>query len=485
MTTISAIATPHGPEKTLPAIPLVVDLDGTLLRSDTLLESLLSAGRAHPGTWLMLPLWLAKGVAHLKHRLAERSNIEVRTLPLNLELVGFLRAQKNKGRGLVLATGADQKIANAVAQHCGLFDRVMASDGQVNLTARQKCARLVREFGRHGFDYVGNSARDLPVWAAARQGLLVKPSSELQAAAASVTRIEAIFGARQAEATTYFSAMRPQHWLKNLLLLVPLVATHHLYEVVLLGQALLGAVCFSLAASGVYLLNDLLDLQADRRHPRKKHRALACGQMPLVHAMALVPCLWLAAATLAVALPAAFFSVLASYVGLMVAYSLRLKDIAVVDAFVLGLGYSLRILAGALAVQLLVSPWLLVCSTAMFFGLALLKRYAELITLRVGMGRDARVRAYRIADASILAGLGVAAGCIAVVLLALYPLMEPTNHARGLVWLLCGLLQFWIGHVWLMAHRGQIRDDPVAFALNDRLSRLLGLVSAAIVLLAT
>lgn len=466
-------------------VPLVVDLDGTLLRSDTLVESLLSAARTHPLSLLGIPLWLAQGRARLKQALAERATLDVRTLPLDPELLEHLRVAKRQGRRLILASGADEKIARAIADETGLFDAVMASDGVVNLTASHKRERLVAELGERGFDYVGNSTRDLPIWACARRGLLMAPSPRLTVRAQRVTKVERIFSGQHPGIATYLSAMRWRHWLKNVLLLVPLLVTHRLYDPPLLANALIGALCFSLTASGVYLLNDLLDLHADRLHPYKKARALASGQMPLMHALALWPGLWLSAAAVALSLPPAFFAALSLYGALMLAYSMRLKNMAIVDTLVLAVGYSLRILAGGLAVGLDVSPWLLVCSTAMFFGLALLKRYAELVTLRSGTDPAARVRAYRVSDAALIAGLGIAAGIIAVTLLALYPLVEPSEQARWPVWLLCGLWLLWIGHMWLMAHRGNIRDDPVAFALRDRISRAFGLLTVATLLLPT
>jgi 4-hydroxybenzoate polyprenyltransferase/phosphoserine phosphatase len=464
-------------------MPLVVDLDGTLLRSDMLVESLLSVALKHPLTLLMVPLWLAQGRARLKQGLAARCTIDVRTLPFNEELLAYLRCQKSAGRHLILASGADEKIVCAVAQECGLFDAVMASDGLVNLSAEHKRQRLVGEFGPRGFDYVGNSARDLPIWAAARHGLLIAPSRRLMAAAQRVTEVERVFLGVRPGAVTYLGAMRMHHWLKNVLLLVPLLAAHSLYDPERLRNALFAALCFSLAASGVYLLNDLLDLSADRQHPRKKERALASGRIPITHALLLLPGLWLLAMVLALGLPRPFLAALGFYIVLMLAYSMRLKGLAIIDALALALGYSLRILAGAWAVGVGVSPWLLVCSTAMFFGLALLKRYAELVTLRPGLGPGGRVRAYRMADATLIAGLGVAAGCIAVTLLALYPIIEPSEHVRWPVWFFCGLVLFWIGHMWLMAHRGNIRDDPVTFALRDPISQVVGLLTAVILLL--
>lgn len=466
-------------------VPLVVDLDGTLLRTDVLLESLFAAARVYPQALLVVPLWLLQGRAHLKRKLAEHAHLDAATLPLDADLLDYLREQKRHGRRIILASGADATVAVAVATQCGCFDSVMASDGVVNLTASRKRDRLVADFGDRGFDYVGNGAQDLPIWAAARCGLLVEPSTWLIAAAGAVTPIHRIFDRKRPQFEIYLSAMRVQHWLKNLLLLVPILFAHSLYNPALLASALIGALCFCLAASGVYLLNDLLDLGADRVHPHKMHRALASGRLPIQHALVLLPALWLGAALLAIALPGPFLGVLSLYVVLMLAYSMRLKDIAIVDALVLAMGYSLRIQAGALAVGIMVSPWLLVCSSAMFFGLALLKRYAELVALRPASGTDRRVRAYSTADSAIVAALGGASGCVAVSLLALYPIIEPTTHDRWPLWLVCGFILFWVGHMWLMAHRGAIRDDPVAFAVRDPVSRLFGLLTVITLLVTT
>lgn len=466
-------------------VPLVVDLDGTLLRSDALLETLLAAARAHPLVMLRVPLWWWQGRARLKHELAERAGVDAAALPLDEDLLDYLRSQRRQGRRLVLATGADQRIANGVAQKCGIFDSVLASDGTVNLTAHRKRDLLVAEWGERGFDYVGNSAQDLPIWAAARRALLIEPSPWLLTAARTVTPDQQVFPRKGPSLAVYGSAMRVQHWLKNLLLLVPIVFAHRLYDPGMLAHALAGALCFCLAASGVYLLNDLLDLGVDRAHPHKRQRALASGRLPIQRALLLLPGLWLASVLPALWLPAPFLGALVLYVFLMVAYSVGLKDIAIVDALVLAMGYSLRILAGALAVGLGVSPWLLVCSSAMFFGLALLKRYAELVTLRPCLGKDSRVRAYRMADSAIVAVLGGAAGCVAVALLALYPMIAPSNYGPWPLWLVCGCVLFWVGHMWLMADRGAIREDPLAFALRDPVSRVLGVLTVAVLLVTT
>lgn len=480
-----ADAAAAAPAAALPVdpVPLVVDLDGTLLHTDTLVEALFDVARRQPLTLWQLPAWLADGRATLKQRLALAAAVDVSSLPMADDLLGLLRALKRQGRRLVLATGADAKMAQAVADELGLFEAVLASDGRVNLSSAAKRDRLVAEFGERGFDYVGNSSRDLPVWAAARRALLVRPSQRLVAAVARVSPVERVFDGGRAAWRDYLGAMRAQHWLKNLLLFVPLLAAQRLDDSMKLLDVLVGLVCFSLTASGVYLLNDLFDLPADRRHPHKKARALASGRVPVLQAMLLVPALWLAATLLGLWLAPSFLGVLGLYAALMLAYSMRLKDFAIVDASALAIGYSLRIYAGSLAAAVAVSPWLLVCSTALFFGLALLKRYAELVTLRPGLGPRGRVRGYGVGDATLIAGLGTAADCIAVVLLATYPLVGSPGAPRSTVWLLSALLLFWTGYMWLMAHRGRIHDDPVSFALRDPLSRAFGAAMTIVLLL--
>jgi 4-hydroxybenzoate polyprenyltransferase/phosphoserine phosphatase len=465
-------------------VPLVVDLDGTLLHTDTLVESLFDVARRHPMQLLSLPAWLARGRAGLKQEVARRASVDLAVMPRADDLLAHLRTLRRQGRHLVLATGADARIAKAVADDTGLFDEVLASDGRTNLSGAAKRDALVARFGERGFDYVGNSTRDLVVWAAARRAVLVNPSARLAAAAARVSVVERRFGDGRARWRDYLGAMRVHHWTKNLLLLVPLLAAHRLFEPPKLAAALLGLLCFSLAASGVYLMNDLFDLPADRRHPHKKSRALASGRVPLLHGLLLVPALWLTAMLLAWPLSPAFLGMVVGYIVLMVVYTMQLKHYPVVDTGVLAVGYTLRVYAGALAVAVGVSPWLLVCSLALFFGLALLKRYAEVVALRPGLGPEGRVRGYGVDDAAVIVGLGGTATALAVALLALYPVIAVPAAPRAAIWTMSALLLAWTGHLWLMAHRGRIHDDPVVFALRDPLSRVLGLSMAIVLLVA-
>jgi len=463
-------------------VPLVVDLDGTLLRTDTLIESLFALARVEPAALLRIPIWLAHGRAGFKRALAQRARVDVHTLPFDAALLSHLRTQRAQGRRLILATGADALLAHAVADESGLFDQVLASDGNVNLTGSRKRDRLVAEFGLRGFDYVGNDWRDLPVWAAARRGVVASSSMRLHARVRALTEVVPVLDVRRPSVNAYLGALRVHHWSKNLLLLVALLAAHRLREPAPLLRVLGAMVCFNWVASGIYLLNDLLDLSSDRRHPHKRERALASGEVPLDHALVLVPALWLTAALLGAWIARPLLAILCVYVVTMMAYSLRLKDLRFVDALVLGLGYTWRILAGAVAAGVQITPWLLACSLALFFGLALLKRYAELVALRNHVGAKVSVRAYRSDDAAAICVVGLLCGGLAVLMLATFPLLQPDVQLRWPVWLFCALLAAWIAHMWWMARRGAILGDPVAFALRDGPSQAFGAVTAAILL---
>lgn len=469
------------------AVPLVVDLDGTLVRTNLLLESVFMLARQHPARILQLPLWLARGRAHFKQQLAKVVLPDAHTLPYHPDLIALLEAQREGGRPLVLATGADERVARAVAAEIDIFTEVLASDGHTNLSGGNKREKLVALYGERGFDYVGNSYRDLPVWRSARRALLVRPMPGLAAAAARATPIERVFEDGGHHPRAYLQALRPHHWLKNLLLFVPLVAAHHFYDGHLLGLMLLAFAAFTLCASAVYLFNDLLDLPADRHHPHKWERPLASGRLPLGHALGLIPLLLAGAVLIGLWLPPLFLAVLGIYFTLTLAYSLGLKDVAILDVLILAAGYSLRVLAGAVAAGIPPSPWLLAFCVFIFFSLALVKRYAELMAMRAVEGRRAHARGYLNEDSELIAALGVASGYLSVLVLALYitsDLAHSFYRRHELIWLVCILLLYWVSHMWLQAHRRRMHDDPLVFAGRDRLSRILVLLMLLLLVLA-
>ena len=400
-------------------MPIVVDLDDTLLRTNSLIESLFVLARTRPLSLLKLPLWRMAGNAHCKRLLAAEAIPDVHLLPYHASFLAFLREQKALGRPLILAAAADEGVAREINREVGLFDEVLGSDGRVNFSGKAKRERLIGRFGERGFDYAGCRPEDLPVWRAARRALLVSPSPHLERVVAGITPIERVFREPKANLSDYLHALRVHHWVKNFLVFMPLALAHRFFEFELLVRAVLAFMAFNLCASGVYLLNDLLDLPADRRHPKKKERRLASGRIRLAHALLLMPLLLAGAFIIGGHLSMGFAAVLAAYVLLMVGYSMMLKDLAMIDVLVLASGYALRVAAGAVAVGVVLSPWLLTFCVFLFLSLALIKRCSELVMLELTPG-PAHARGYWGSDKVVLVAQGIASGYLSVLVLALY-----------------------------------------------------------------
>lgn len=467
-----------------PERPLVVDLDGTLLRVDLLHECanyLLTRS-----LWRLFSLvaWLAGGRAYLKARLAQvMSPGGIAVLPYNEPLLGWLRQQRAQGRVLVLATASHRLLAERIAHHAGVFEEVIATDDKTNMKGNTKRAALVSRFGEGGFDYVGNERADLPVWRSAARAYVV--ASTGSALVREVGLLGKLAGTFEAGSASRLSALgrclRLHQWVKNLLVFVPLIAAHQYGTLTSVVESLLAFVAFGLAASSVYVLNDLADISEDRRHERKRRRPFASGELSALAGWLIWPILLAAAFALAaIALPWAFSGALAAYIVLTVAYSLRLKQSAMVDVLTLASLYTMRIVAGAAAISVRVSFWLLAFAIFLFFSLACIKRYSELrVALRAGGEERIPGRGYYPSDLDIMAMLGVAAGYIAVLVLALY---IQDSHAADLysrpeiLWLVCPLLLYWVSRTWLFTHRGWMNEDPVVFALKDRISWYVGVL---------
>ena len=464
---------------------LAVDLDGTVLRTDSLWESLLVLLREQPLALVSVALALRQGRAAFKAQVAERVLPEVATLPLNEPLLAWLASERQAGRRLVLTTAADRRIAEAVAERVGLFDAVLASDAGCNLKGGAKAAELVARFGAGGFDYVGDAHADLPVWRAARRAVVVG-GPDVERAARQVSEVERVFPPGR-RAATLLRALRPHQWAKNLLIFLPLLAAHR-FDIVSLQAAVLAFVAFGLTASAVYTLNDLLDVGADRRHPRKCRRPFAAGDLPLAWGPPLAFALLTGAAVLSLlALPPLFSLVLGGYFLMTSAYSFGLKRRPVLDVLLLAALYTVRVIAGAAAVAMTPSFWLLALSMFLFLSLALSKRYTELDGLLQRGELTAAGRGWHVDDLPLVQTLGTSAGLVGVLVLALYIDSEPARQLYAtpeILWLVCPLLLYWIARLWFKTHRGEMHDDPVVFALRDRMSLVVGALAVGIVLLA-
>jgi 4-hydroxybenzoate polyprenyltransferase len=470
------------PNLSVASFPLVVDLDGTLAKTDLLVESFFALIKQNPFYVFIVPFWLLRGRTCLKQQISRRVALDVSLLPYNRELLDYLKVQRDQGRRLVLATATDEQIAQQIADFLQLFDRVLASDRMINLSGRCKRERLVREFGEKGFDYAGNDRRDLMVWSSARRAILVSSSRSLSRKAARVSEIERSFHGREKELRSYIQALRPHHWLKNLLVFIPLMMAHRFLVPDLLAKTSLAFLAFSLCASSVYLLNDLVDLPADRHHPRKRQRPFAAGEVSLLWGIASIPLLLGLSFSVSLLLPSPFAGMVAIYYLLNLAYSFYVKRIVILDAIVLAGLYTLRIMAGSASVMIWPSSWLLAFSTFLFLSLALVKRYAELVIMESQSG-VVQVRGYQIIDKDLIASLGSGSAYVAVLVLAIYISsgIAETHYTRHqLIWLLCPLLLYWISYVWLVAHRGTIHDDPLVFTARDRISRIVILLGVLI-----
>jgi 4-hydroxybenzoate polyprenyltransferase len=432
------------PEAHVVATPLCVNLEGTLLRSNPLLESVMLLVKQNPLYLFWIPFWLLRGKAFLTAALAARVKLNPAGLAYDRELVERLQAERRAGRSIWLRTSANEQLAAAVASHLGLFDGVLARDAE----------QITGHFGKAGFE---------------------------------VARPESGSGSRFRKIRAAIRALRPHQWAKNSLVLVPLLAAHLVSNLHAVLAAFLAVAAFCLCASSVYILNDLLDLEADRAHPRKSKRPFASGELSIAVGLTLSPALLAASIVIASFLPMTFWLVLAAYYGLTSAYSFFLKRFLLVDALALAGLYTLRIIAGAAAIDVPLSFWLLLFSVFLFLSLAFVKRFAELDALQRQQRLRAAGRGYYVEDLSALQSLGSSAGYMSVLVLALYinsPEIEALYHRPKLVWMLCVLMLYWISRVWMMAQRGHMHDDPVVFALKDRQSLAIGLCAAITMALA-
>ncbi len=468
--------------------PLVVDMDGTLIHTDTLFEGAAQLWKSD----LLLPLkalwWLRNGKAALKREIANRVNLDAEFLPYNETLIARLREESGT-RSILLCTAADHRFAEAVATHVGVFDEVIATRGDVNLKSTAKAKALVARYGEGGFDYAGNDSADLAVFAAARRAWVVNPTAGLRRRLKQVSNREELSDPpRQFALRHYLRALRPHQWAKNVLVYVPLLATIEVTQLDGFVPATLAMLCFCLVASCGYLLNDLLDLAADRRHPRKRFRPLAVGRVPLHHVMLMIPALLIVGFLASSMISALFTAALFIYLVCTVLYTLWLKRVPLLDTFVLAGVYTLRILAGAAAIMVVPSVWLVSFSMFFFLSLALAKRYSELVEMESTSQKGSIPgRRYQTEDLGTLISQGSSSGYAAVLVLALYinsPMVHDHYRHPEIIWLICPLVLYWINKLWLNTVRRQINEDPVVWALRNRVSRGIAALSVTLLLLA-
>ena len=464
--------------------PLIVDLDGTLIKSDLLIESIFKQVGSQPASLFGLLSALCRGKANLKEVLAQQVDLDIATLPYDETVLGLIEEARAAGRRVYLASASNTKFVSAVADHVGLFTGWFASDASTNMSAHNKADFLVKTFGERGFDYIGNDKADLPVWAAAskRIGIRTPPQLSGRLAALGVEVIET----PKATLKQWAKLIRVHQYAKNALVFLPLL-TAHKFDLASLFNSVLAFIAFSLCASSVYILNDLIDLAADRNHPTKKNRPLASGAIPIKRGIIAVPLLFLASVGVGASVSWPFLGVLLFYFALTNAYSFWLKAKMLIDVVALAMLYSLRVIGGAAATGVSVSEWLIAFSMFIFTSLALIKRYIELATRLDKELPDPSNRNYKSGDMQIVAALAAAAGFNAVTVFALYVSSDAVHalyrHPRFL-WLVCPVLMYWLSRILMLAHRRHVHDDPIVFALKDRNSYIAGALIAGIMLAA-
>ncbi|HET9579389.1 MAG TPA: UbiA family prenyltransferase [Usitatibacter sp.] len=470
-----------------PDPPLYVDLDGTVLSTDLLYESFLSAVKDSPWIALQCVGWTLRGRARVKEELASRACIDVTTLPYRQSVLAFLEQERARGRRIVLTTASWVTLAEAVSRHLGLFDEVMGTSREGNLKGEAKARRITERSGDGCFDYVGDSGADLHVWRRCRHAYVVESSGRLSRRIPHDVPVKHVFPADEAGRwKAAVQALRPHQWMKNVLLFIPLVASHRLMEPAALVSALWAVAAFCLLASSAYILNDLLDLAADRAHPRKRLRPFASGQVSIPEGAAFFAGCLLAAAGIATMLPRLFALALAAYFLLTLAYSLALKKLAMADVVSLAALHTLRVIAGTFAIGAVLSFWLLAFTMFMFFSLALVKRYAELASIE--REDNAPGRGYAGHDREIVLSIGSASAMVSALVLALYINGETAKELYSrpeALWLLCPILLYWISRMWLLAGRGEVDEDPLLFALHDKNTYVAAATGVLVLLLAT
>jgi 4-hydroxybenzoate polyprenyltransferase/phosphoserine phosphatase len=468
-------------------LPLVVDLDGTLIRTDLLIESFFAHVGPNPGRIFILAAAALTGKSRLKADIAQVTALDAAYLPYDQRILSLINEARSHGRQVYLASASNERYVEEVAAHLGLFDGWFASTESENLSSEIKARRLVEAFGEKRFDYVGDSEADLSVWAAASKCIGVDLSTSLCIALRKIDPDAVLLQPSDNGWRNWLKLLRVHQWSKNALVFVaPLSA--HLSDLRSIAFSSLAFCAFSFAAASVYIVNDLVDIEADRKHRTKRLRPLAAGTVPPVQAMLAAPVLLAASLGVGLLISWRFALVLGIYLILTTAYTFYLKTKMMLDVIVLASLYTLRVISGAVAVSTIPSEWLLGFSMFFFTSLALIKRYVDLAVRVDGGLPDPTNRNYRKSDLGTVGALAAASGLNAVTIFALYISSDTVNrlyrHPHAL-WLVCPVLMYWIARALILADRRLMNDDPIIFALKDRNSLLaFGLIGLIMIVAA-
>jgi 4-hydroxybenzoate polyprenyltransferase len=459
-------------EKNDTEIPLYVDLDGTLIKTDLLFESLIEFIKKNPFKIILSIKWLLKGKAYLKNKLAQNTLIDIENLPYNEPFLSYLKNERNKGRKIILATASNYTLAKRISNQLNIFSEIIASDEKENIKGKTKLNHIIENSGNGLFDYAGNSKSDLIIFKHAKSSILVNFNKKLLSRSTSI-HVAKSFTPANSILRTFIKALRPHQWIKNLLIFTPLFVSNQWSNPNMIIRASIGFISFSLIASSVYVINDIFDIQNDRSHIKKKYRPFAAGNISIGHGLILILFLIFAGLFVGYFLDVIYFFLLMTYIIFNFLYSVYLKKILLIDILILSQFYTLRIFSGGVITNIVLSFWLIAFSVFVFFSLAIAKRYAELnLSIKINK-KNIKGRGYTIDDLNILNIMGVTSGYIGVLILALYinsPEVVLIYSSPKILWGICLIFLFWISYIWLKASRGELDEDPLTFAIKDRIS---------------
>jgi len=469
--------------------PLFVDLDGTLISTDTLWESCLLYIKGHPLHFWKIFVWLFRGKAYFKEQLALNVNINAELLPYKDEVFKYISDAKAKSRDIYLLTAADQRIADSVSRSMKIFAAAIGSNSTINLKGKEKLSVIQNLIGKKAFDYIGDSVADIPIWNEAHTAIIAANfDSIVSKINKGANEIILLKNDKKSKFKQWIKALRLHQWSKNALLFLALFMSHRLLELNLFFDVVVAFISFSLSASAVYILNDLFDLEADRKHPSKKNRPFAAGHLSIANGVIAIPILLIISFALAISfLPNTFTIILIIYLLTTTSYSLYLKEQLFLDVIILGALYTLRVMAGGLAVGIEVSTWLLGFSMFFFLSLAFMKRYADLLLIKNNEQKELFGRGYSVIDLDIVQKLGISSGFISLLILALYIKGDQVMilyKLPELIWLTIPILLYWLMRMWFVAHKGKMTDDPIIFAIKDKSSYVMFLMIVIILFVA-
>lgn len=469
--------------------PICVDLDGTLLATDILWESMLILAKKRPLSLLKSIIWLFKGKAYFKRQIANLVKLDLDMLPYRTEVLLFLKQEKKHGRKLFLVTATDQKVAESIAEELGVFSGVLGSDGNVNLSGKYKLQAIQDQFNGEKFDYIGDSRHDIPLWKAAHRAFLVSPSKHVISKIRQLKLEHELLVPSKGKLKDLIKTFRIHQWVKNILIFIPLLVSHKIIEIELVIKGFFAFLAFGFCASGIYIINDLFDISSDRYHPQKKHRTFAAGKLSIKSGILFSPILINVSFLISyLFLPYEFIYLLVLYVLTTSAYTIYFKQVIIIDVLMLSLLYTLRVLSGGVAVHISISPWLLAFSMFLFFNLAFVKRYSELKMIILNKQTRLKGRNYKSDDLELIKSAGISSGYLSVLVLVLYINSQEVTklyHHPELLWSMAPFLLYWITRIWFLANRGELLDDPIIFAIKDLKSYGVATILMIIMILAS